>query len=77
MQYSSLKVDSLLEAARVTSDQKERATDYQQAQQLIVQDASYVFMYHLSAIQATTAKVKNFTPQPTTILNFANVYLGS
>jgi peptide/nickel transport system substrate-binding protein len=77
MQYSSPQVDSLLEAARATSDQKERATDYQQAEQLILQDASYVFIYHLAAIQATTTKVKNFTLQPTTILNFASVYLSS
>jgi peptide/nickel transport system substrate-binding protein len=77
MQYSNPQVDALLEAARSTSDQKERATDYQQAEQLILQDASYVFLYHLPAIQATTTKVKNFTLQPTTILNFTSVYLGS
>jgi peptide/nickel transport system substrate-binding protein len=77
MQYSNPQVDSLLEAARATSDQKERATDYQQAEQLILQDASYVFIYHLSAIQATTTKVGNFMLQPTTILNFTSVYLDS
>jgi peptide/nickel transport system substrate-binding protein len=77
MQYSDPQVDALLDAARATSDQKERATDYQQAEQSILQDAPYVFLYHLAAIQATTSKVQNFTLQPTTILSFTSVYLGS
>lgn len=77
MQYSNPQVDSLLEAARASSDQAQRTTDYQQAQQLILQDASYVFLYHGVNIQATTTNIKNFTLLPTGMLEFANVYLGS
>jgi peptide/nickel transport system substrate-binding protein len=77
MQYSNSNVDALLESARATSDQHTRATDYQQAEQLIVRDASYVFINHGVSVQATTTKVKNFTLSPTGIMNFTSVYLGS
>lgn len=76
MQYSNAQVDALLEDARTTGDQGQRTTDYQKAQQLILQDASYVFIYHGTTIQATTSNVKNFTLLPTGILNFTSVYIG-
>src|SRR5579884_4322575 len=65
MQYSNPQVDALLDAARATSDQGQRATDYQQAQKLILQDASYVFINHGLNIQATTNNIKGFTLLPT------------
>ncbi len=77
MQYSNPQVDSLLEAARTTSDQTQRASDYQQAEQQILQDGSYVFIYHGVSIQATTTNIKNFPVLPTGILEFTNVSLGS
>jgi len=76
MQYSNPQVDSLLEAARVTADQGQRAMDYQQAQQLILQDASYVFINHGVNVEAVTNNVKNFTLFPTGILIFTNVYMS-
>ncbi len=77
MQYSNRQVDSLLEAARSSSDQAQRASDYQQAETLILQDASYVFVNHGVSIQATTNNIKNFPLLPTGILEFTNVYIGS
>jgi peptide/nickel transport system substrate-binding protein len=77
MLYSNPQVDSLLEAARASTDQATRTKDYQQAEQLIAQDAPYVFLYHGVSIQASSTKVKNFTILPTTIMEFMNVYLGS
>lgn len=76
MQYSNPQVDTLLEAARSTSAQAQRASDYQQAEQLILQDASYVFINHGVSIQASTNNIKNFTLLPTGIMEFTNVYLG-
>lgn len=76
MQYSNPQVDAMLEAARASSDQATRTQDYQQAEQTIVQDASYVFLYHGISIQASSTKVKNFVVLPTTIMVFTNVYLG-
>ncbi|MDQ6660233.1 MAG: ABC transporter substrate-binding protein, partial [Chloroflexota bacterium] len=77
MQYSNTQVDSLLEAARTSSDQGQRASDYQQAEKVILQDASYVFINHGVSIQASTNTIKNFTILPTTIMEFTNVSLGS
>jgi peptide/nickel transport system substrate-binding protein len=77
MQYSNSKVDSLLESARATSDQAQRTTDYQQAEQMILQDASYVFINYGVNVQATATNIKNFTLLPTGMMEFANVYVGS
>jgi len=74
--YSNPQVDSLLEMARTSSDRTQRASDYQQAEQLILQDASYVFINHGVNIQATTNNIKNFTLLPTGIIEFTNVYVG-
>ncbi|HZU68321.1 MAG TPA: ABC transporter substrate-binding protein [Ktedonobacteraceae bacterium] len=77
MQYSNPQVDSLLEAARATSDQATRTSDYQQAEQLILQDAPYVFINYGVNEQATGTNIKNFTLLPTGLMNFASVYVGS
>ena len=76
MQYSNSTVDSLLEDARVQSDQAKRATDYQNAEKQILDDSSYVFINHGVAVQATTTKVHNFLLLPTTIMLFSQVWLA-
>jgi peptide/nickel transport system substrate-binding protein len=77
MQYSNPQVDALLEDARASSDQATRAKDYIQAQQLIVNDASYIFINHGVSVQATSKKVQNFLLLPTGIMEFLSVYVGS
>ena len=77
MQYSNPQVDTLLEAARTSSDQASRTSDYQQAEKIILQDAPYVFINYGVNVQATTTNVKNFTLLPTGMMEFANVYLSS
>lgn len=77
MQYSSPQVDSLLDQARVDQALPARTADYQKAEQLITQDAPYVFFYHGISQEATTTAVKNFTLLPTGMMKFTNVYLGS
>ena len=77
MQYSNPKVDSLLEAARANSNQTQRTSDYQQAEQLILQDASYVFINYGVNVQATATNIKNFTLLPTGMMEFASVYMSS
>ncbi|HLZ61610.1 MAG TPA: ABC transporter substrate-binding protein [Ktedonosporobacter sp.] len=77
MQYSNADVDKLLEDARTSSDQAQRTTDYQKAEDLINQDAPYIFIDHGVTGQITSAKIKNFTMLPTTIMVFTNVYVGS
>jgi peptide/nickel transport system substrate-binding protein len=77
MQYSNPQVDSLLESARTSNDQATRAQDYIQAQQLLVNDAPYIFLTHGVSIQATSKKVQNFLLLPTGIMEFASVYVSS
>lgn len=76
MQYSNPQVDAALDAARSSNEQAQRATDYQQAETLMLQDAPYVFLYHGVSIQATTKNVQGFTLLPTGIMEFENVSLG-
>jgi peptide/nickel transport system substrate-binding protein len=76
MQYSNATVDGLLEDARVQSDQAKRTTDYQDAEKLLLDDSSYVFINHGVAVQATTTKVHNFLLMPTTIMLFAQVWIA-
>jgi peptide/nickel transport system substrate-binding protein len=75
MQYSNAQVDGFLEDARVQSDQGKRANDYQQAEQQILQDSSYVFINHGVSIQATSTKVHNYLLLPLGIMFFGQVYL--
>jgi peptide/nickel transport system substrate-binding protein len=77
MQYADPQVDALLEAARTSNDQTQRIQDYQQAEQLIAQDAPFVFINHGVYVEATTSNVKNVTLPPTGIFDFTSVYLDS
>ena len=76
MQYSNPQVDALLDDARVSSDQAHRAQDYQQADQLMLQDAPYVFINHGVSIQATTKNVQNFPLLPSGMMPFVQTYLS-
>jgi len=76
MQYSNPQVDTLLEDARAQSDQSKRAQDYVQAEQLIAQDAPYIFINHGVAAQISSAKVQGFVVLPTTIMILKQVYLS-
>jgi peptide/nickel transport system substrate-binding protein len=76
MQYSNSTVDGLLEDARTQSTQSQRATDYQSAEKQILDDASYAFINHGVAVQASTKKVHNFQLLPTTIIVLTQVWLA-
>jgi len=75
-QYSDPQVDSLLEQARAVSDQGQRKTFYDQAQQTLVQDVAYIFIDHGPAQDITTAKVHNLPLIADTIDRFAGVWKG-
>lgn len=75
--YSNPQVDTLLNAARTATDQAQRITDYQQAEQLIVQDVPFVFIYYPAVYQATTSNVKNYSLYPNGPIDFTSVYLAS
>src|SRR5579885_3433370 len=74
--YANAQVDSLLNSGRTTLDQTQRISFYQQAQAIIVQDASRIFLTHGAVAQETTSNVKNYPLYPSGVIYLASVYLS-
>lgn len=66
--YSNPEVDALLEAARVATDQDERARLYVEMQRIVQQDAPWVFVANWKQNAVTSAAVENFTLEPSFFL---------
>src|SRR5215212_4342702 len=71
--YENPEVDDLLSQAQKVSDQEERKTLYHQAEQLIVDDAPWVFLGYQKHQVVTRANITDFQLQPTYIYYFADV----
>lgn len=74
--YANAQVDSLLDSGRTTLDQAQRVPFYQQAQDIIVQDASRIFLTHGAVAQETTSNVKNYPLYPSGVIYLSSVYLS-
>ncbi|MDF9303947.1 ABC transporter substrate-binding protein [Tritonibacter mobilis] len=66
--YSNPKVDELLEAARVATDQDERAKLYQEMQTIVQEDAPWVFVANWKQNAVTSDRVEDFALQPSFFL---------
>lgn len=66
--YSNPQVDELLEAARVATDQDERARLYKEMQTIVQEDAPWVFVANWKQNAVTHASVENFSLQPSFFL---------
>ncbi|SET83312.1 peptide/nickel transport system substrate-binding protein [Oceanobacillus limi] len=73
--YENDEVDELLDQAKVSVDQDERAELYKQAQELISQDSPMVTLVHSTPVLATTDAVVNYVPHPSTSESLAEVEL--
>ncbi len=62
--YDNPQLDALLERARVEKDPQERILLYQQAEQMIVEDAPAVFLYHSVAYQVVKPYIKGYILSP-------------
>ena len=71
--YSNPKVDALLEKARTSTDQAERATLYKQMQEIVHDDAPWVFIANWKQNAVTSAAVKDFKLQPSFFLMLQKV----
>jgi len=71
--YANEKVDELLEAARKSTDQGERAKLYREMQQIVHEDAPWVFVANWKQNAVTNDRVENFTLQPSFLLRLENV----
>ncbi|MDO4712193.1 MAG: glutathione ABC transporter substrate-binding protein, partial [Peptostreptococcaceae bacterium] len=62
--YTTPKVDELLEKGRFSVDPKEREAAYMEVQQIVRDDAPWVFMNYGENISGTSSKVKGFKQHP-------------
>ncbi len=65
--YSNPELDSLLEKARIEKDVTKRIAMYQQAEQMIVNDAPVLFTTHSLSYQLVQPYVKGFVFTPITV----------
>ena len=71
--YESSEVDKLLADGVAVADQEERKKIYHQAEQLIVDDAPWIFIGYQKHQVVTRANITDFQLQPTYIYYFAGV----
>jgi len=62
--YSNPELDNLLEQARVESDVNKRIGLYQQAEQIIVEDAPALFLYHSGDFELVKPYVQGYILSP-------------
>jgi len=63
--YSNPEVDKLLDTARTSTNQAERATLYKQMQQIVYQDAPWLFVANWKQNAVATTSIGNFELEPT------------
>lgn len=73
--YENEEVDTLLDQAKVSIDQEDRANLYKKAQALIAEDSPIVTLVHSTPVLAATNKVKNYVPHPSTSESLMEVEL--
>ncbi len=62
--WSSPRVNELLDIGRANSDPEVRREAYMEAQEIIAEEAPWVFLIHTSAVNALRDNISNFTPHP-------------
>jgi len=73
--YSNPEVDELLEKAGKEIDEEKRKELYYRAQEIIYNDAPWVFGYSKISVEAATSNVKNWRPSMDSRENMHDVYL--
>ena len=74
--YANSEVDSLLDAARVETDQNARKALYDQAAELIVNDASYIYLYNPDNISAWVPDVSGYSVRGDNAVRFEETQLS-
>ncbi len=74
--YSNPAVDELLDSARVEADQSARKSMYDDAAKMIVDDASYTYLYNPDVIQGWTPDVEGYTVRGDRAIRFRDVSLA-
>ena len=71
--YSNPKVDELLEQARRSTDQDERARLYKEMQEIVHEDAPWVFVANWKQNAVASKRVENFALEPSFVLRLEGV----
>lgn len=74
--YSNPDVDALLDEARVETDQDARKALYDEAVQLIVDDASYTYLYNPENVQAWGPQVTGYEVRGDNAIRFVEAQLA-
>ena len=74
--YSNPKVDELLEKARTSTDQDERAALYKEMQEIVQDDAPWAFIANWKQNAVSTDAVEGFSLQPSFFLILKDVSKG-
>ncbi len=73
--YKNERVDELLYKARITSNEDLRVKYYLEAQEIIVEEAPWIFVDHGNQIAVHNKRVKNFKLSPNFDFYFKHAYL--
>ncbi|MEW6045864.1 MAG: ABC transporter substrate-binding protein [Bacillota bacterium] len=73
--YSNPEVDRLFEIASTTTDAAESKAAYLKAQEIIYQDAPWIFGYYRDTIEAASARVMNWRPSVDNRTNLHDVWI--
>ncbi|MEO3997916.1 ABC transporter substrate-binding protein [Mesorhizobium sp. CAU 1732] len=71
--YSNTEVDEILNQARISTEPEERATLYMQLQEIVHEDAPWIFVANWVQGAVTTANIQGFDLQPSFFLNLHDV----
>ncbi|WP_053382765.1 ABC transporter substrate-binding protein [Leucobacter celer] len=74
--YSNPRVDELLDSGRVETDTEARKQIYAEAAKLIAEDASYLYLYNPSVIQAWSPGLEGYTARSDRAVRFKDVSLA-
>lgn len=73
--YSNPEVDELLAAGRVETDEAARKEIYDQVQQMIIDDAPYIYLYNPATVNAWLPDVRGYFARGDSAIRFENTWL--
>ena len=74
--FSNATVDKLLDQAQTTTGFAARKSLYDQAAKIIVDQASYIYLYNPDVIQAYSTDLHGYTVRPDRAVRFNEAWLG-
>jgi peptide/nickel transport system substrate-binding protein len=74
--YSNPKVDKLLDQARTETNQDARKQEYDQAAKMIVDDASYIYLYNPDVVQGWSKKLSGYEVRSDRAIRFRDASLA-